>query len=84
MEKPKSDVAERIADLALAEPYERALLTLRGYAAGLLSTGYPREILYEDFEGARGVLEERSASERRRRTSSWTLWTSSSGGARPT
>lgn len=57
------DVAERIADLALAEPYPRALLTIRGYATGLLDTGYPREALYEDFERARGVLESRGAPE---------------------
>ncbi len=62
MEQPKLDVAERVADLALAEPYERALLTVRGYAAGLLDTGYPRETLYEDFERARRVLEGRGAS----------------------
>ena len=55
--------AERIAVLALAEPYERALLTVQGYAAGLLNTGYPRETLYEDFERARGVPEGRNASE---------------------
>ena len=47
------DVAERIADLALAEPYEHASLTIRGYAATLLDTGYPRDTLYEDFERAR-------------------------------
>jgi hypothetical protein len=62
MEQPKIDVAERIADLALAEPYERALSTIRGYAAGLLDTGYPRDELYRDFERARGVLERREAS----------------------
>ena len=56
------DVAERVADLALAEPYDRALLTIRGYAAGLLDTGYPRDALYEDFERARGVLERRGGS----------------------
>ena len=62
MEQAKQpDVAERVADLALAEPYVRALLTIRGYAAGLLDTGYPREALYEDFERARGVLEGRGA-----------------------
>jgi hypothetical protein len=63
MEQPKIDVAERIADLALAEPYERALSTIRGYAAGLLDTGYPRDELYRDFERARGVLERRGAEE---------------------
>ncbi|MGI8910969.1 MAG: hypothetical protein ACR2JR_10520 [Rubrobacteraceae bacterium] len=57
------DVAERIADLALAEPYSRALLTIRGYAVGLLDTGYNREALYEDFERARSVLERRGAPE---------------------
>lgn len=57
------DVAERVADLALAEPYSRSLLTIRGYAVGLLDTGYTREALYEDFERARGVLERRGASE---------------------
>ncbi|MBA4115969.1 MAG: hypothetical protein H0X71_05930 [Rubrobacter sp.] len=57
------DVAERVADLATAEPYERALLTLRGYAAALLDTGYPRDELYRDFERARGVLEKRGAPE---------------------
>jgi hypothetical protein len=62
MEQPKIDVAERIADLALAESYERALLTLRGYAAALLDTGYPRDELYRDFERARGVLQGRGAS----------------------
>ncbi len=63
MEQAKIDVAERVADLALAEPYERALLTIRGYAAGLLDTGYPREVLYEDFERARHVLTRRGAPE---------------------
>lgn len=63
MEARKPDIAERVADLALAEPYERALLTIRGYAAGLLDTGYPREALYEDFERARGVLRRRAAPE---------------------
>jgi hypothetical protein len=62
MEQPKIDIAERIADLALAEPYERALLTIRGYAAGLLDTGYPRDELYRDFERARSVIERRGAS----------------------
>jgi hypothetical protein len=57
------DVAERVADLALAEPYARAMLTIRGYAVGLLDTGYTREALYEDFERARGVLERRGAPE---------------------
>lgn len=57
------DVSERVADLATAEPYERALLTLRGYAAALLDTGYPRDKLYADFERARGVLERRDAPE---------------------
>ncbi len=57
------DVAERVADLALAEPYERALLTIRGYAAGLLDTGYPRDVLYKDLARARDVLEERGAPE---------------------
>lgn len=63
MEQPKIDIAERIADLALAEPYERALLTIRGYAAALLDTGYPRDTLYEDFERARSVLSGRGAPE---------------------
>lgn len=57
------DVAERIADLAVAEPYARALPTIRGYAAALLDTGYPREALYEEFERARGTLEKRGATE---------------------
>ena len=56
----RRDLAERIADLA--EPYERALSTIRAYAAGLLDTGYPRDELYRDFERARGVLERRGAS----------------------
>lgn len=59
MEQPKIDIAERIADLA--EPYERALLTIRGYAAALLDTGYPRDTLYEDFGRARSVLSRRGA-----------------------
>lgn len=63
MQQPKIDIAERIADLALAEPYERALLTIRGYAAALLDTGYPRETLYEDFGRARAVLSRRGAPE---------------------
>ena len=63
MKHPKLDAAKRIADLALAEPYERALLTLRGYARKLLNNGYPRETLYEDFERARGVLGEGHAPE---------------------
>ena len=57
------EIAERIADLVLAEPYERALLTIRGYAAALLDTGYPRDTLYEDFERARSVLSRRGAPE---------------------
>lgn len=64
MEQAKQpDVAERVADLALAESYTRALLTVRRYAAGLLDSGYPREALYEDFERARSVLERRGAPE---------------------
>ncbi len=64
MEQAKElDVAERVADLAMAEPYERALLTIRGYAAALLDTGYPRDTLYEDFERARTVLKGRGAPE---------------------
>lgn len=64
MEQAKQlDVAERIADLAVAEPYERALLTIRGYAAALLDTGYPRDALYGDFERARAVLQGRGAPE---------------------
>lgn len=57
------DVAERVADLALAEPYDRALLTIRGYAAALLDTGYPRDALYEDLARARDILERRDAPE---------------------
>jgi len=60
MEQPKIDVAERIADLALAEPYERALLTIRGYAA---AAGYPRDTLYEDFGRVCSVLSSRGAPE---------------------
>ena len=55
------DVAERVADLA--EPYARALLTIREYAVGLLDAGYTREALCEDFERARSVLKERDAPE---------------------
>ena len=40
MEAKQPDIAERVVDLAMAEPYERALLTLRGYVAALLDTGY--------------------------------------------
>ena len=63
MRGKRIDIAERIADLALAEPYERALLTIRGYAAALLDTGYARDTLYEDFERARSVLSRRGAPE---------------------
>lgn len=63
MEARQTNIAERVADLAAAEPYERALLTLRGYAAGLLDTGYPRDALYEDLARARDVLEKRGAPE---------------------
>jgi len=63
MEARQPDIAERVADLATAEPYERALLTLRGYAAGLLDTGYPRDALYEELARARDVLEKRGAPE---------------------
>lgn len=63
MEARQPDIAERVADLAMAEPYERALLTIRGYAAGLLDTGYPRDALYGDFERARSVLRRRGAPE---------------------
>ncbi len=59
----REDVAGRVADLATAEPYERALPTLRGYAAALLDIGYPRDELYRDFERARGELEGRGAAE---------------------
>ncbi len=61
MERPKIDVAERIADLA--EPDERALLTIRGHDDALLDTGYPRDTLYEDFGRARSVLSGRGAPE---------------------
>jgi hypothetical protein len=59
----REDVAERIAELALVEPYERALLTIRGYAAGLLDTGYPRDVLYEDLARTRDLLSEQGAPE---------------------
>lgn len=55
------DVAERVADLATAGPYDRALFTIRGYAAALLDTGYPRDELYGDLVRARDVLETRAA-----------------------
>lgn len=61
MEQWKIDVAERVFDLAVAEPYERALLTVRGYAAGLLDSGYPRDELYGDLARARDLLEMRGA-----------------------
>lgn len=57
------DVAKRVADLLLAEPYARALLTIRGYTAGFLDIASPREALYEDFERARGVLGGQGAPE---------------------
>ena len=57
------DVAERIAELAVAEPYERALLTVWGYAADLLDTGYPRDALQADLVRARDLLEARGAPE---------------------
>ncbi len=47
-------VAEWIA--APAEPYERALSTIRGYAAGLLYTGYPREAPAQ-LAGPRALIE---------------------------
>ncbi|MGH3144265.1 MAG: hypothetical protein ACRDTR_00510 [Rubrobacter sp.] len=55
------DVAERVAGIAQTEPYAQAVPTIRGYAAALLDTGYPREELYEDFERARTMLEGRGA-----------------------
>ena len=61
MEQAKVDIAERVVDLSLAEPYERALLTVRGYAAGLLDSGYPRDALYGDLVRARDLLEMRGA-----------------------
>lgn len=63
MEATQPDIAERIADLSQAEPYERTLLTVRGYAAGLLDTGYPRESLEADLVRARDLLEARGAQE---------------------
>jgi hypothetical protein len=59
----REGVAERIAELALTGPYERALLTIRGYAAGLLDPGYPRAALYADFGRATGALRRRGAPE---------------------
>lgn len=67
----REDVAGRVADLGTAEPYERALPTLRGYAAALLDTGHPRDELYRDFERARGALGG-EAPRRRQRTRSST------------
>lgn len=63
MEAGQPEIAERVADLAMTEPYERALLTLRGYAAALLDTGYPRDGLYEDLVRARDELIRRQAPE---------------------
>ena len=71
MEQPRLDVAERIANLALAEPYGHALLIIRGYTAALLDTGYPRETLYEDLDRARSVLPKRGRR-RRQRMPYWT------------
>lgn len=47
----------------MAEPYERALLTVRGYAAVLLDTGYPRDELRRDLVRARDILEARVEAE---------------------
>lgn len=55
------DVSERIAGFAMADPYELSMPSIRGYAAGLLDTGYPREALYEDLVRARDLLSERGA-----------------------
>ncbi len=60
----RENAAGKVAYLATAEPYERALPTLRGYAAALLDTGYPRDELYANFERARGVLAGRGAGGR--------------------
>jgi hypothetical protein len=61
----REDVAERVADLALAERENpsRAVRTIRDYARGMLDSGYPRGALLEDFERARVVLEGRGAGE---------------------
>jgi hypothetical protein len=61
MQQPKIDIAERIAEQAQQEPYERALLTIRGYARGLLDNGYPRDTLTADFERARTILQDSDA-----------------------
>ncbi|CAN5810195.1 hypothetical protein BH23ACT11_BH23ACT11_01400 [soil metagenome] len=63
MKPGQPDTAERVVDLAMAEPYERALLTLRGYAAALLDPGYPTNGLYEELVRARDELERREAPE---------------------
>lgn len=36
-------------------------MTVRGYAAGLLDSGYPRDQLYADLARARDLLEMRGA-----------------------
>lgn len=57
------DVAEEVAQLALAQPYRDALAEIRRYAAGLLAGGHPREELYAELDRARDLLEARGAPE---------------------
>ncbi|MBA2345914.1 MAG: hypothetical protein H0V83_12625 [Rubrobacter sp.] len=59
----REDVAERVADMALAdtESPARALTTIRQYTADRLAEGYPREELYAELDRARDLLEERGA-----------------------
>lgn len=63
MEQPQVDIAERIVEQARQQPYENALLTIRGYARGLLDTGYPKDTLTADFERARTILQDSDAPE---------------------
>ncbi len=63
MHQEQVDIPARIAELAQQEPYEQALLTIRGYARGLLDTGYPRDTLTTDFERARTILQSRDVPE---------------------
>jgi hypothetical protein len=65
MQQPThQDVAERVANLALAEPgadATRTMLGIREYARELLDNGYPRGELYGDFGRAVEMVRSRSA-----------------------
>lgn len=58
------NVPERLSGMTRSIPPDRLVAELHEYARDLLSSEYPRQRLYEDFEAVRAEMRERDEEER--------------------